>query len=46
MRFLILGAGFQGRACAYDMLRNPAVTGGRVVRHVRGEPRLGEEVPS
>lgn len=26
MRFLILGSGFQGRACAYDMLRNPAVT--------------------
>ena len=25
MRFLILGSGFQGRACAYDMLRNPAV---------------------
>ncbi|HAZ07120.1 MAG TPA: hypothetical protein DCZ01_01050 [Elusimicrobia bacterium] len=25
MRYLILGAGFQGRACAYDMLRNPAV---------------------
>ncbi len=26
MKFLILGSGFQGRACAYDMLRNPAVT--------------------
>ena len=25
MRFLVLGSGFQGRACAYDMLRNPAV---------------------
>jgi lysine 6-dehydrogenase len=25
MRYLILGAGFQGRACAFDMLRNPAV---------------------
>ena len=25
MKYLILGAGFQGRACAYDMLRNPAV---------------------
>ncbi len=25
MKFLILGSGFQGRACAYDMLRNPAV---------------------
>ena len=24
-RFLILGAGFQGRACAFDMLRNPEV---------------------
>ena len=24
-RYLILGAGFQGRACAFDMLRNPAV---------------------
>ena len=26
MRFMILGAGMQGRACAYDMLKNPAVT--------------------
>ncbi|MBI4059893.1 MAG: saccharopine dehydrogenase NADP-binding domain-containing protein [Elusimicrobia bacterium] len=26
MRFMILGSGFQGRACAYDMLRNPAVS--------------------
>lgn len=26
MRFLILGAGFQGRACAFDMLRNPATS--------------------
>ena len=25
MRYMILGAGFQGRACAFDMLRNPAV---------------------
>lgn len=25
MRFLIVGSGFQGRACAFDMLRNPAV---------------------
>jgi lysine 6-dehydrogenase len=25
MKFMILGSGFQGRACAYDMLRNPAV---------------------
>ncbi|MDX6769968.1 MAG: saccharopine dehydrogenase C-terminal domain-containing protein [Elusimicrobiota bacterium] len=25
MRFLVIGSGFQGRACAYDMLRNPAV---------------------
>ncbi|NNN04757.1 MAG: hypothetical protein HKL90_02535, partial [Elusimicrobia bacterium] len=24
-RFLILGAGFQGRACAFDMLRSPGV---------------------
>jgi lysine 6-dehydrogenase len=24
MRFLVIGSGFQGRACAYDMLRNPA----------------------
>ena len=24
-RYMILGAGFQGRACAFDMLRNPAV---------------------
>lgn len=26
MRFMILGAGMQGRACAFDMLKNPAVT--------------------
>jgi len=25
MRYMVLGAGFQGRACAFDMLRNPAV---------------------
>ncbi len=25
MRFLVVGSGFQGRACAFDMLRNPAV---------------------
>ena len=25
MRFMILGAGMQGRACAFDMLKNPAV---------------------
>lgn len=25
MNFLVVGSGFQGRACAYDMLRNPAV---------------------
>lgn len=25
MRFLVLGAGFQGRACAYDLLRSPGV---------------------
>ena len=24
-RYMILGAGFQGRACAFDMLRNPDV---------------------
>src|SRR3989344_388937 len=28
MRFLILGSGFQGRARAYDMPRNPAATEG------------------
>lgn len=26
MRYMILGAGMQGRACAFDMLRNPAVS--------------------
>ena len=26
MRMLVLGAGLQGSACAYDLLRNPAVT--------------------
>lgn len=26
MKFMILGAGMQGRACAFDMLKNPAVT--------------------
>ena len=26
MKFMILGAGMQGRACAFDMLRNPEVT--------------------
>ncbi|MBI5240716.1 MAG: saccharopine dehydrogenase NADP-binding domain-containing protein [Elusimicrobia bacterium] len=26
MRFMILGAGMQGRACAFDMLKNPATT--------------------
>ena len=26
MRFLIIGSGMQGRACAFDMLQNPAVT--------------------
>lgn len=25
MRYMVLGTGFQGRACAFDMLRNPAV---------------------
>ncbi|MFI5362439.1 MAG: saccharopine dehydrogenase family protein [Elusimicrobiota bacterium] len=25
MRYMILGAGFQGRACAFDLLNNPAV---------------------
>ena len=25
MRYMIIGAGFQGRACAFDMLRNPTV---------------------
>jgi lysine 6-dehydrogenase len=25
MKYMVLGAGFQGRAAAYDMLRNPAV---------------------
>lgn len=25
LKFLVVGAGFQGRACAYDLLRNPAV---------------------
>ena len=25
MRFMLLGSGMQGRACAYDMLRNPMV---------------------
>ena len=27
MRMLVLGAGLQGSACAYDLLQNPAVTG-------------------
>ena len=26
MRMLVLGAGLQGSACAYDLLQNPAVT--------------------
>jgi len=26
MKFLVLGAGLQGSACAYDLLQNPAVT--------------------
>ncbi|HEV8409502.1 MAG TPA: saccharopine dehydrogenase C-terminal domain-containing protein [Gemmatimonadaceae bacterium] len=27
MRMLVLGAGLQGSACAYDLLQNPAITG-------------------
>lgn len=51
MRFLVLGAGLQGSACAYDLLQNPAVQ--RVVvadlsldrlpgflRRMREDPRL------
>ena len=26
MRMLVLGAGLQGSACAFDLLRNPDVT--------------------
>ncbi|MCE2803205.1 MAG: hypothetical protein LW836_06745 [Gemmatimonadetes bacterium] len=26
MRMLVLGAGLQGSACAYDLLQNPAIT--------------------
>ena len=26
MRMLVLGAGLQGTACSYDLLKNPAVT--------------------
>ena len=26
MKMLVLGAGLQGSACAYDLLQNPAVT--------------------
>lgn len=26
MRMLVLGAGLQGAACAYDLLQNPAIT--------------------
>src|SRR3569832_2987494 len=30
MRMLVLGAGLQGSACAYDLLQNPDVTEGRL----------------
>src|SRR5208282_3168711 len=26
MRYLVLGSGMQGRACAFDLLKNPATT--------------------
>jgi len=36
MRMLVLGAGLQGSACAYDLLQNPAVTAVRLVDHHSG----------
>ena len=35
MRMLVLGAGLQGSACAYDLLQNP-----RVERVILGDVRL------
>ena len=32
MRMLVLGAGLQGSACAYDLLQNPEVKQVRLVR--------------
>jgi lysine 6-dehydrogenase len=40
MRMLVLGAGLQGGACAYDLLQNPAVT------EVRLADRTVEHLPS
>ena len=43
MRMLVLGAGLQGSACAYDLLQNPDVTEVRLADlhtdHLRAVPR-------
>ncbi|MDH5234301.1 MAG: saccharopine dehydrogenase NADP-binding domain-containing protein, partial [Gemmatimonadota bacterium] len=40
MRMLVLGAGLQGSACAYDLLQNPEIT------EVRVADRTVEHLPS
>ena len=40
MRMLVLGAGLQGSACAYDLLQNPAIS------EVRLADRTVDHLPS
>ena len=45
MRMLVLGAGLQGSACAYDLLQNPDVTEVRLADlHIIAPPRVPRAV--
>ena len=47
MKMLILGAGLQGCACAYDLLQNPAVSQVTLADYRLGTlPPAGRLVPS
>src|SRR5580658_2608919 len=46
MRMLVLGAGLQGSACAYDLLQNPDVTDVRLAAAVRAFFQQGDAVMS